>query len=271
MSRARRGGSGARGGRGPAGTHRIAGVDIPVDSELQVNDRPQPTELFPVSPHSQILASQHEAQITKPKPLSKDERLQVARFRSLRDRIHAGPLYTVLGDNVRVGKPGNTAAAHFDPFEGMQTYSQRYTAKRRRIPKLDTRPYVLKFFPNELWPTLDPIQNNPNGVSSNPKVKKLQIAPPIKRNSLTAFDREVSGEPDKNLLERLTNGDEDDETGEPQIVEEDELEEIEDADDDYDSDESDMAGDYNGEQYFDGGGEDGGDDYDAGEADGNEF
>ena len=59
MSRARRGGSGARGGRGPAGTHRIAGVDIPVDSELQVNDRPQPTELFPVSPHSQILASQH--------------------------------------------------------------------------------------------------------------------------------------------------------------------------------------------------------------------
>ena len=82
-----------------------------------------------------------ETIISKPKPLTKDERMQVARFRSLRDRIHEGPLYTVLGENVRVGKTGNTAAAHFDPFEGMPTYSQRYTRKRRRIPKLDTRPY----------------------------------------------------------------------------------------------------------------------------------
>ena len=79
-----------------------------------------------------------------PKPLTKDERLQVARFRTLRDRIHEGPLYTVLGDNVRVSKAGDRgkpAAAHFDPFEGMSTYSQRYIRQTRRIPKLDTRPY----------------------------------------------------------------------------------------------------------------------------------
>ena len=78
---------------------------------------------------------------TRPKPLSKDEKIQIARFRSLRASIHEGPLYTVLGDNVRVGKSTASSAAAFDPFEGMPTYSQKYTKRRRRIPKLDTRPY----------------------------------------------------------------------------------------------------------------------------------
>lgn len=55
--------------------------------------------------------------------------------------MHEGPLHTVLGDNVRVGKQGPTAAAQFDPFEGMPTYSMKYKKKRRRLPKLDTRPY----------------------------------------------------------------------------------------------------------------------------------
>ena len=88
-----------------------------------------------------------EYRITLPKPLTKDERIQVARFRSLRERIHEGPLYTILGDTARVGKIGEksrTVAAggtQFDPFEGMPTYSQRYTRKKRKIPKLDTRPY----------------------------------------------------------------------------------------------------------------------------------
>ena len=47
----------------------------------------------------------------------------------------------MLGDNVRVGKSGTSAAAAFNPFEGMPKYSQRYTKKKRMIPKLDTRPY----------------------------------------------------------------------------------------------------------------------------------
>ena len=54
MSRGRgRGGGGPGGGRGrgPAGTQRIAGVDITADAELllAINDRPQPTPLYPVS------------------------------------------------------------------------------------------------------------------------------------------------------------------------------------------------------------------------------
>ncbi len=54
--------------------------------------------------------------------------------------MHEGPLYAVLGDNVRIGKPGASASV-FDPFEGMPTYSMKYRKKRRRLPKLDTRPY----------------------------------------------------------------------------------------------------------------------------------
>lgn len=80
-------------------------------------------------------------QIPKPKPLTEKEKSQVAHFRKLRESIKNGPLYTVLGDNVRVGKSGTSAAAAFNPFEGMPKYSQRYTKKKRMIPKLDTRPY----------------------------------------------------------------------------------------------------------------------------------
>lgn len=76
-----------------------------------------------------------------PTPLTKEERAHIARFRALRDRIHEGPLYTVLGDNARVGKSTTPAAAQYDPFEGMPTYSQKYTKRRRKLPKLDTRPY----------------------------------------------------------------------------------------------------------------------------------
>ena len=47
----------------------------------------------------------------------------------------------MLGDKVRVGKSAKSAKAAFDPFEGMPKYSQRYTKKKRMIPKLDTRPY----------------------------------------------------------------------------------------------------------------------------------
>ncbi len=76
-----------------------------------------------------------------PRPLTRNERLEIAHLRSFRERMHEGPLYTVLGDNVRVGKQGSIASAQFDPFEGMPTYSMKYKKKRRRLPKLDTRPY----------------------------------------------------------------------------------------------------------------------------------
>ena len=69
-----------------------------------------------------------------PIPLTRTERLHVARYRAFRDRVHEGPLYTVLGDHHRVGRRA-------DAFDGMPTYTQKYRKKIRRLPKLDTRPY----------------------------------------------------------------------------------------------------------------------------------
>jgi DNA-directed RNA polymerase III subunit RPC7 len=115
---------------GKGDLYRIGGVDIPYDPDLEL-DKPKPTPLYP------------EYKVPTPKPLTDSEKIQVARFRSLRESIHNGPLYTILGDNVRVGKPGDKPAASFDPFAGMPKYSSRYTKKRRMIPKLDTRPYGL--------------------------------------------------------------------------------------------------------------------------------
>lgn len=116
---------------GKGDLYRIGGVDIPYDPELELDNKPKPTPLFP------------EYKVPAARPLTAKEKDQIARFRRLRDSIHNGPLYTVLGDNVRVGKSGNKPAASFNPFEGMPKYSQRYTKKRRTIPKLDTRPYGL--------------------------------------------------------------------------------------------------------------------------------
>ncbi|SLM34115.1 DNA-directed RNA polymerase III, subunit Rpc31 [Lasallia pustulata] len=209
-----------------------------------------------------------------PHPLTKGERAHIARFRSLRDRIHEGPLYTVLGDNARVGKPTKTAAAaaQFDPFEGMPTYSHKYTKRRRKLPKLDTRPYVLHFFPPELHSTLDPHSSSANPPTTIPREKKLHLSSLAKKSTLTSYDRSPSpsSKPAK-LFDHLPHGgDEEEEVPEP--AEEEDLPPEEDVDDDYDDDEDDMAGDYNAEQYFEDGGDDAGDDYDGGgEADGGEY
>lgn len=74
------------------------------------------------------------------KPLSKEEKSQVAKYRALRNRIHEGPLYTVLGENVRVKKQtgyGTSSRMVTDPFEGVETWSQRYTRRKRRLPQLN--------------------------------------------------------------------------------------------------------------------------------------
>lgn len=126
---------------------------------------------------------------------------------------------------------------------------------------------MLKFFPKELWSILDPSSTTSNGASidSTSRPKLLFGAASRTTNGLSAYDRELSGEPGQ--LNR--NAEEDDENLEK--VDEDELPPEEEIDSEYDSDEGSMAGDYNAEQYFDDGGDDAGDDYDAGEADGGEY
>jgi DNA-directed RNA polymerase III subunit RPC7 len=201
--------------------------------------------------------------------LTQDEKTQVTNFLSLRKSIHDGPLYTVLGESSRVGKNdgrANTAAARFDPFEGMPRYSLRYTRKKRRIPKLDTRPYVLKYFPKELWSTLDPSYTTTNGSDSITQPKTSVASKSKKLNDINVNDLDFSGEGPVNGAQDAEDDDDPIEKGD-----EDDIPPEEELDDEYASDEDEMAGDYNAEQYFDDGGDDAGDDYDAGEADGGEY
>ncbi|KAL8831740.1 MAG: hypothetical protein Q9170_005170 [Blastenia crenularia] len=185
-----------------------------------------------------------------PTPLTSTEKAQVASFRSLRTRIHDGPYYTILDEDARIGKKSaRSAAASFDPFAGMPTYSQKYMRKRRRLPKLGARNYVLKYFPKELWPTLDP------------KNYKASPADGITKKPLQAAKKEKAG--------GEISGDEDEAGG---AAEKDPDEEAVDEpiDDAFDEDDDD-GGDYNAEQYFDDGGDDMGDDLDGGEGDGGDY
>lgn len=76
-------------------------------------------------------------------PPSSYEKRIVAHYRTLRARIHDGPFYTVLDSSARISKTGQRSppAAHFDPFDGRPTYSQRFVRKRNTLPRLSTRPF----------------------------------------------------------------------------------------------------------------------------------
>lgn len=71
----------------------------------------------------------------------------VNHYLAVRDRIHDGPFYTILGDGMKTGKkrrandPAPTETSLFNPFTDNQTYTSKYMKVRRRIPKLDMRPY----------------------------------------------------------------------------------------------------------------------------------
>ena len=74
------------------------------------------------------------------KKLSQIERKEVDHYRSLREKIHDGPFYTVLAGSL-CGKQGTPSRAQFDPFQGMATYGQKYLKETRTLPKLNSRPY----------------------------------------------------------------------------------------------------------------------------------
>ncbi|KAL8752998.1 MAG: hypothetical protein Q9184_005555 [Pyrenodesmia sp. 2 TL-2023] len=219
------------------GGYKIAGTVVPWDPDIDL-DRPTPTPLFP--PYSP----------SPPAPLTTAEKAQVASFLSLRARIHEGPFYTILDDDARVGKKtAASAAATFDPFRGMPTYSQKYIKKRRRLPKLSARPYVLKYFPKELWSTLDPKNHKPskpNGPTANGTRK-------TKPTEKITLQDAAEGE--------QVSGDEDDAAMGERDPDEEAMEEP--VEDEFDEDDDD-GGDYNAEQYFDDGGEDA-DDLDGGD------
>ncbi|KAJ0415965.1 DNA-directed RNA polymerase III, subunit Rpc31 [Aspergillus carlsbadensis] len=202
-----------------------------------------PTPLFP------------KYTIPRARPISDREQVQVNLYRTLRERFHDGPYYSILG--VSSGSNGYTASskANFDPFNGMPSYSGKYQKKKRLVPRLQGRPYVLKFFPRELWPTAQP-NFKPDAALDGYIPQTLRSG--IKRG----FEED---DEDEETLKRRREGDEDGEGGEGEDLEADTLDADEDqeeeiVDDDFEDDEDEMGGDYNAEQYFDGGEEDYGDD-----------
>ncbi|OCK79343.1 hypothetical protein K432DRAFT_383143 [Lepidopterella palustris CBS 459.81] len=239
----------SRGGRGGArgggfGRGKTGGLDLPWENDPELEIKTKPTELFPpLHPPSAP-------------PARRNEKIAVQRYRALRDRIHEGPLYTLLGDSARVTKGGLVKggpppAALFDPFLGTPTYSQKYQKQRRRIPRLDTRPYVKEFFPVELWAILDPTHattttaTTANGAAPpKQKQKRLQIS---KSTAISRLERMEQDE-----ARKQNDGDDDDDDEEK---ERDDEELPQEEDNDYEDDEEDDD-DYNAENYFDNGEED---------------
>ncbi|KAI9777959.1 MAG: hypothetical protein M1839_008494 [Geoglossum umbratile] len=262
MSRGGRGGW--RGGR-LGGAGKIAGADVPWawDPDLKLDYTP--SQLYPPVPPP------------VPTSLTRSERLQVSLYRHLRDRIHEGPLYTVLGDSHRIGTKGPSGAGQIDPFEGVPTYSMRYMKKKRKLPRLDTRPYVVKFFPKELWSTLDPDSTTPNGARPTKKkrltistthanVSDDELGSPDPEGGIGGLSSKAALERRKGMLNSLLNDEEDEEDGKDgaRNADDEQPEEEEEVDDDFEDEEEEMAGDYNAEGYFEDGGDDYPDDFDDG-------
>ncbi|PGG99597.1 DNA-directed RNA polymerase III subunit RPC7 [Blastomyces parvus] len=240
---------------------KLPGAEFSWDTEGGGEPDNAPTPLFP----------KYSAPTSK--PLTDEERSQVDYYRQLRDMIHDGPYYTVLSAPPSSQKGGAAAArkAQFDPFQGMATYGQRYLKKTRTLPKLSGRPYVMNFFPKELWSTLDPkyvgLQvGGANGFGSILRGGQKRgfeddeddedVGPSRKKIAADGEEDEEGSEsgekPKRGGMEDDDLLDEDEDGGEEEIV-----------DDDFEDDEEDMGGDYNAEQYFDGGDDDG-DGYDGG-------
>lgn len=68
--------------------------------------------------------------------LSPREQSSTDYYRSLRERHHEGPYYSVIDVSSSNSKKGSSNRANFDPFYGMPSYAGRYQKKRRTVPKI---------------------------------------------------------------------------------------------------------------------------------------
>ncbi|RDW77235.1 hypothetical protein BP6252_05288 [Coleophoma cylindrospora] len=246
----------SRGGRGGARGGGVKGQTWDFDAEFKGDFTP--SEKFPAY------------KVPIPAPVTEKERKEIKHYKDLQDQIHQGPLYTqpskrdpnapakTYSEDQFNERYGVKSKADVDPFTGVPTYTQKYEQKKRVIPELSGRPFNKEFFPKELWDTLEGEEGDDVKAHINRIAKKKALMLSGQRTDLDPSEKA------KALLEKIQNvaeeGDEDAEPGE---------EEAEEEDYDYEEDEDEMGGDYDGEQYFDGGendeddgdGGNGGDDY----------
>ncbi|RMJ28354.1 hypothetical protein PHISP_00741 [Aspergillus sp. HF37] len=233
---------GARKGR------KLPGQEFTWDNEPGAEPDTAPTPLFPkyTVPHARLLSPR--------------EQIQVDYYRQLRERFHEGPDYAVRDAVTATARRDTPARANFDPFHGMPSYSGRYQKKQRTVPRVQGRSFILKFFPQELWKTIQP-SFKPDSATDG-YVGQMKKGRTLKRG----FEDDEDDEDD--ATKRRRAGDDDDEgeqkegaeDGDRDVLDEDEEQEEEIVDDDFEDDEDELGGDYNAEQYFDGGDDEMGDD-----------
>ncbi|KAF2748201.1 hypothetical protein M011DRAFT_401545 [Sporormia fimetaria CBS 119925] len=248
----RGGRGGGRGGRGgaynPSRGINIGGVELNWDlTGLKIEKGP--SERFPAKPPPQA-----------PPPTAGEDSM-VQHYLAVRDRIHDGPFYTILNDGMKSGKkrranePAPIEAALFNPFTDNQTYTSKYRKIRRRIPKLDGRPYVTDLFPPELRSLLDDhTTGGADGGGPSKKKKTLQIAKSSGGGSKIDTYLKVQAERLQDIEARAGDADEydededeeEEEEGPEAIGEEDNFSAVS-------SDSEESGDDYNAEQYFDNG------------------
>jgi len=179
--------------------------------------------------------------VPKPVPPSDFEASSFQYFSILRKQIRDGPSYTVLNHPAPIQKPGElsgnyptdsietkTAQTISNPFENMQTYSQKYVKLRRTMPKLDDRVYIKSYFPNELHHLIDP--------SVKPRSSRTKQGAENRRKRIAKLG-------DDQNEDRVSDSDD--------LMEDDQDYDFNEMDDDEDG-----KDDYNAEQYFDNGEDD---------------
>ncbi|KAG0650441.1 hypothetical protein D0Z07_3154 [Hyphodiscus hymeniophilus] len=246
-----------RGGRGGARGGGLKGATWEHDPDVKLESKP--SDLFPPHPN-----------LKKAKPLTGKEKRQIKAQKKLIDDTHRGPFYTeptkrdadspakTFSEADQNSQYGVLGKADVDPFNGVETYSQKYAPKKRTVPQLSARaPFEKSLFPKELWATLE--------GDSGEEVRKHVNRIAEKKASMMNMTPGEKAERERILLEKIhkaTGGGKDDAE-----LEEEEEPEAEAEDYDFEDDEDEMGGDYDGEKYFDNGEGDSGDDDNAGNDD----
>jgi DNA-directed RNA polymerase III subunit RPC7 len=112
----------------------------------QSQSHAQPAIAYSASANHPLRPSQEAPPPQAPEPTAHENGI-IAHYLAVRDRIHEGPFYTILNDGMKNGLKRKvnelvpTEASLFNPFTDNQTYSAKYLKVRRRLPKLDARPY----------------------------------------------------------------------------------------------------------------------------------
>ncbi|KAH3673184.1 hypothetical protein WICMUC_003802 [Wickerhamomyces mucosus] len=172
------------------------------------------------------------------------EKITATHFINFQSSVRDGPFFT--GSNLDSNKKSNLDINDGGINDGLKRYSDKYMKKRKIGPSIDDHPYVIEFFPQELYKVM--------GVDDKKKKKLLNLSK--LKNSKELLEKLENNE--VSMLEQLKNSLNDDDDGKDDDEPQPEFDEN--IDDEFEEDEDD---DYNAEKYFDDG-EDFGDldDYD---------